>query len=109
MRAASALALRTLGDARVRASSFALLFFAIAVANTAGYRKTFPILADRRHFAETFGANKAARLFYGTPHRLETIGGYASWRAGGLLALFAAFFGLVAAARAFRGEAAAGG
>ncbi len=64
----------------------------------------FPTLADRVRFARTFGANKAARLFYGTPHRIETLGGYTTWRAGGVLALFAAFFGAAAAVRAFRGE-----
>ena len=90
---ARALALRTLADARVRTLSFALLFAGVALANTAGYRNTYPTLADRLRFAQSFGANKAARLFYGTPHRLDTVGGYASWRVAGLLSLFAAFFG----------------
>ena len=59
-------------------------------------------------FAHAFGANTATRLFYGTPHELTTIGGYASWRVGGVLSLFAGFFGALAAARALRGEEEAG-
>ncbi len=105
---ARALALRTLGDARVRTLSFALLFAGIALANTAGYRNTYPTLADRLRFAQSFGENKAARLFFGTPHDLETVGGYASWRVSGLLSVFAAFFGILAAVRALRGEEDAG-
>jgi ABC-2 type transport system permease protein len=98
-----ALALRTLADAWIRTLSFVLLFAGVAAAVTAGYRTSYPTLADRLRLAQTFGENKAARLFYGTPHHLETVGGFVSWRAG-VLTLFAAFFGLVAAVRAFRGE-----
>ncbi len=96
--------LRTFADARVRTASFALLFFGVALANTAGYSKSYPTLASRLQFARAFGDNKAARLFYGTPYRLETIGGYAGWRVGGVLALFAAYAGAAAAVRALRGE-----
>jgi len=99
-----ALAQRALGDVRARTAAFSLLFLAIAVANTLGYRSTYPTLADRRRLAFTFGGNKAARLFYGTPHGLETVGGFAAWRAGGILTIFAGFFGLLIAARAFAGE-----
>src|SRR6266508_351454 len=108
MRPAETLALRTLADARAQMLCFALLFAGIAVAHSAGYRNTYPTLADRLQFAQSFGDNKAARLFYGTPHQLETIGGYTAWRAGGVLSLFAAFFGLLAAVRALRGEEDAG-
>jgi ABC-2 type transport system permease protein len=101
---ARALALRTLADARVRTASFALLFFGLAIAVTAGFSKTYPTLASRLQLARAYGNLKAARIFYGTPYQLETVGGYASWRAGGVLALFAAFFGAAAAVRALRGE-----
>jgi ABC-2 type transport system permease protein len=99
-----ALALRTAGDVRVRTLSFALLFGVFASANTIGYRKSYPTLADRLQFAKGLGANKAARLFYGTPHNLETVAGYASWRVGGLLAVAAAFFGLWVVVSVFRSE-----
>ncbi len=104
MEAAKALALRTFADARVRMISFALLFFGYALANAAGYKKAYPTLADRLGFAQSFGNNSAVRLFYGTPHHLETLGGYASWRVGGIASLAAAFFGAFAAVRALRSE-----
>ncbi|HLZ69013.1 MAG TPA: polyketide antibiotic transporter [Dehalococcoidia bacterium] len=99
-----ALARRAFADARVRLLSFALIFFAYPLATIAGYKKTYPTAADRLSFARSFGDNPAVKLFYGTPHHLETLGGYASWRAGGILALGAAFFGAFAAVRALRSE-----
>ncbi|MDP9236188.1 MAG: hypothetical protein M3P30_02115 [Chloroflexota bacterium] len=101
---ARAVAFRTAADARIRMLSFGLLFSGYPLATVAGYRSAYPTPADRLQFAQAFGENKAARLFYGTPYDLTTIGGYATWRAGGLLCLFAAFFGLLAAIRAFRAE-----
>jgi polyether ionophore transport system permease protein len=104
MRANSALARRLFGDARVRTLTIALLFGLIGVVNTKGYNATYPTVASRVKFATTFSTNKAARLFYGTGHNLATSGGYAAWRVGGLLSLFAALFGIFAAVRAIRGE-----
>ena len=49
-------------------------------------------------------SNKAVELFYGSPHDLLTVGGYAAWRVGGIGALIAAIFGLLAAIRALRAE-----
>jgi ABC-2 type transport system permease protein len=104
MGALKALALRTAADARVRTLSFAAIFAIYAVGNVYGYGRTYPTVADRIQFAQTFGENKAIRLFYGTPYSLETVGGYTAWRVGGLLAIAAAFLGAMAATRALRGE-----
>jgi len=106
--AGRALARRTLADSRVRTLSFALLFAFAAAANVVGYRKTYPTLADRLRFVHAFGDNKSVRLFYGVPHDLLTTGGYAAWRAGGMLSIFAAAWGLLAAVRAMRTEEDAG-
>ena len=106
--AARALARRTFADARIRTLSFALLLAGYAVANAAGYAKAYPTLADRLSFAASFGDNPALRLFYGSPHHLETLGGYVAWRVGGVASLFAAFFGILAAVRALRSEEEAG-
>ncbi len=48
------------------------------------------------------------RLFYGKPYDLLTVGGYAAWRVGGVLSIFAAVWGLLAAVRAMRAEEDAG-
>jgi len=102
--AASAIARRTLADARVRNVSFALLFASVAYANVLGYRSAYPTLKDRLGFAHAFGGNASLRLFYGKPHDLLTEGGYTAWRVGGALAIFAAMWGMLAAIRALRAE-----
>ena len=108
MAAASAVARRAFADARVRTISFALLFALSAVIQSTAYREGYPTVADRRAFARSVGENDAARLLYGTPHDLVSVGGYVSWRVGGSMAVFAALFGLLGAVRAMRAEEDAG-
>jgi polyether ionophore transport system permease protein len=106
--APSALARRTLADSRARNVSFALLFGFVAYVNVVGYRSTYPTLADRLGFARAFGGNASVRLFYGRPLDLLSVGGYSAWRTGGVLAIFAALWGMLAAIRALRAEEDAG-
>jgi ABC-2 type transport system permease protein len=101
---ASALARRAFRDARVRTVSYALLFVALSYAQLVAYRDAYPTLSSRLAFARSFADNKAVRLFYGEPHDLLSVSGYAAWRIGGTLAIFAAIFGLLAAVRALRTE-----
>jgi ABC-2 type transport system permease protein len=97
-----------LRDARVRTISFGYLFGFYAYAQPVAYRDGYKTLASRVAFARAFGDNKAVRLFYGEPHNLLAVSGYAAWRVGGTLAIFAAIFGLLAAVRAMRTEEDAG-
>jgi ABC-2 type transport system permease protein len=106
--AASAIARRAFWDARVRTISFALLFFIAALTQATAYREGYPTLGERLRFARTVGENDAARLLYGAPHNLLTVGGYVSWRVGGTMAVFAALWGLLGAVRAMRAEEDAG-
>jgi ABC-2 type transport system permease protein len=99
---------RALRDARTRTLAFAYLFAAVAYINPVSYRHTYPTLADRLGFARSFAHNKAVVLFYGKAYDVLTVGGYTAWRSGGILAIFAAVFGLVAAVRALRAEEDAG-
>jgi ABC-2 type transport system permease protein len=108
MSAASAIARRAFADSRARNLSFALLFALVSYANVVGYRDTYPTFAERLGFARTFGGNASVRLFYGEPYDLLTVGGYTAWRVGGLLSIFAATWGLLAAVRALRAEEQAG-
>jgi len=105
---ARALARRTFRDARVRTIAFGYLFAAYAYIQPVGYRHAYPTVSDRLGFARSFADNKAIRLFYGEPHDLLTVSGYAAWRVGGTLAIVAAVFGLLAAVRALRTEEDAG-
>ncbi len=108
MTVASAVARRSFADARVRTGSFAALFVFVAAANVVGYRRSYPTIAERLNFARSFGANKAVELFYGSPHDLLSVGGYAAWRVGGVGAIIAGVFGLLGAVRALRAEEDAG-
>lgn len=102
--AATAIARRAWGDGRTRTLSFAVFFGLIALVQVAGYEHSYPTVAERLQFASSFGDNKAVRLFYGVPHDLLSVGGYAAWRVGGVLSLFAAVWGIFAAVRAQRAE-----
>jgi len=101
---ARALARRAFRDARVRTIAFGYLFALYAYIQPIGYRHAYPTISDRLGFARSFADNKAIRLFYGEPHDLLTVSGYAAWRVGGTLAIVAAVFGLLAAVRALRTE-----
>jgi polyether ionophore transport system permease protein len=105
---ASAIARRVFADSRVRTISFALLFILAALTQATAYREGYPTLAERRDFARSVGENDAARMLYGAPHDLLSVGGYVSWRVGGILVVFAALWGLLGAVRAMRAEEEAG-
>jgi polyether ionophore transport system permease protein len=100
----SAVARRALADSRTRTMAFALLFLVGALTQATAYREGYPTLTDRLNFARTVGENNAARLLYGAPHDLLSVGGYVSWRVGGSLAVFAAIWGMLGAVRAMRAE-----
>jgi ABC-2 type transport system permease protein len=106
--ATKAIAWRAFADGGGRTFSFAVLFLFIAAANVVGYRRSYPTLTERAAFARSFGSNKAVELFYGAPHDLLTVGGYAAWRVGGAGAIIAGLCGLLAAVRATRTEEDAG-
>jgi len=102
--AASALARRAFADGRTRTLSFAALFALMGLVQVVGYEHSYPTLAERAQFARSFGGDKAVRLFYGVPHDLLSTGGYVAWRIGGVLAIFAAVWGVFASVRALRAE-----
>ena len=102
------LARRNFRDARVRTIGFTYLFAVASILNPVAYRHTYSTLAERLAFAESFGHNKAVVLFYGKAYDLLTVGGYSAWRTGGILAILAAIYGLLAGVRALRAEEDAG-
>jgi len=104
----SALAGRALRDSRTRTLTFAYLFAAVAFIQPVAYRHSYPTQLDRLHFAQSFAGQRALRIFYGIPHDLLTVGGYSAWRVAGVLSIFAAIWGLLAAVRALRAEEEAG-
>ena len=106
--ATRAIAGRAFADGRVRNVSYGLLFALISYANVVGYRNSYPTVKDRLGFAHAFAGNASVRLFYGKPYDLLSVGGYTAWRVGGLVAIFAGMWGVLAAVKALRGEEEAG-
>ena len=102
--ARTAVARRTLRDARVRTIAFAYLFAAVAFIQPISYRHTYPTIADRLSFAHAFGTNKAVVLFYGKAYDLLRSAATAPGAWAERCRSFAAVFGLLAAVRALRAE-----
>jgi ABC-2 type transport system permease protein len=99
-----ALVRRAFLDARIRTIAFAYVFAAYSYIQPVGYRHAYPALSDRLAFAHSFATNKALRLLYGEPYDIASVSGYTVWRVGGVLAIAAALYGLLAAVRAMRTE-----
>jgi ABC-2 type transport system permease protein len=100
----SLLARQALRDTRIRTMVFAYLFAVYAYVQPVGYRNVYRTASERDAFARDFAGNIGLRLLYGDPHHIQTTAGYTAWRVGGVLALAAAAFGLLAAVRALRAE-----
>jgi ABC-2 type transport system permease protein len=105
---AGALVQRAIRDGRTLTVVFAYLFLVYSFVQPVGYRRVYTTTASREEFARSFGANPGLRLLYGEPHNVATVDGYTAWRVGGVLAIAAAVFGLLASVRALRGEEEAG-
>jgi ABC-2 type transport system permease protein len=105
---AGALTARAFRDARTLTIIFAYLFVVYSYIQPVGYRRVYTTPASRAEFARSFGANPGLRLLYGDPHNVATVDGYTAWRVGGVLAIAAAVFGILAAVRGLRGEEDAG-
>jgi ABC-2 type transport system permease protein len=103
-----ALVQRAIRDGRVLTVVFTYLFLVYSFIQPVGYRRVYTTAASRAEFARGFGSNPGLRLLYGEPHNVATVDGYTAWRVGGVLAIAAAVFGLLAAVRALRGEEDAG-
>jgi len=104
----SALIGRVFRDARVLTIVFTYLFAVYSFVQPVGYRRVYTTQASREAFAHSFGTNPGLRLLYGEPHNVAAVTGYTAWRVGGVLAIAAAIFGVLAAVRALRGEEDAG-
>src|SRR5215471_12378432 len=105
---AGALTGRAFRDARMLTIIFTYLFAVYSFVQPVGYRRVYTTEASREAFARSFAANPGLRLLYGEPHNVATVAGYTAWRVGGVLAIAAAIFGVLAAVRALRGEEDAG-
>ena len=93
---------RSFRDARTLTVIFTYLFAVYSFVQPFSYRRVYKTSASREAFAHSFGTNPGLRLLYGEPHNVATVAGYTAWRVGGVLAIAAAVFGVLAAVRALR-------
>lgn len=99
-----ALVRRRLLDVRVMTAACAYLFAIYSYIQPSGYRTAYRTLPERLAFARSFATSKGLRLLYGLPHDVATVSGYAAWRVGGVLAIFAAIYALLLGVRLTRTE-----
>ncbi|HXX88780.1 MAG TPA: ABC transporter permease subunit [Acidimicrobiales bacterium] len=83
---------------------FALYVVTQAYAYTSAYKTT----AAREQLAHAFGSNIGINALIGPARSIDTVAGYTSWRALGILSLLGAVWGLLTSTRLLRGEEEAG-
>ncbi len=80
----------------------------MAASSFIGFINGYPTELSRQQLADSFGNNIGLKVLLGTPHAIETVGGFVSWRSLGMLILIGSIWGLMLATRLFRGEEQAG-
>ena len=73
-----------------------------------GFINGYPTELARQQLAASFGNNVGLKVLLGTPHEIQTVGGFVAWRTLGVLILIGAIWGLMLTTRLFRGEEQAG-
>jgi ABC-2 type transport system permease protein len=77
-------------------------------ASTVGFTDLAPTPAGRQPFLAALAGNTGLKAMFGVPYRIDTVGGFVTWRAAGVMSLVGALWGLLVATRVTRGEEAAG-
>jgi len=103
-RAATVIAKRTARSAARSAGLWGVLFGGLVAQQTLSYHTSFPTAASRHNLMQSFGHNAGLNAVVGVARSLDTVGGWLEWRAGGLLVIVGAVWGLLAATRLVRRE-----
>lgn len=86
------------------AYAWASIAFLTVYATAKGYVATYPDQGGRRKIAALVQRNPAFQAINGVARRLDTPGGYVTWRVGGVLMVIVAAWAAVATTRVLRGE-----
>ncbi|MBV9254910.1 MAG: hypothetical protein JO054_11805 [Actinobacteria bacterium] len=86
------------------AYAWASIVYLAAYGTAKGYVATYPDLAGRQKIAALVQRNPAFQAINGIARRLETPGGYVTWRVGGVLMVVVAAWAAVATTRVLRGD-----
>jgi ABC-2 type transport system permease protein len=85
-------------------AGWGLVFGFYVVLQTMAYVSAYKTQAARDDLAEAFGTNVGINALVGPARAINTVAGYASWRALGVLSLIGGIWGLLTATRLLRGE-----
>lgn len=107
-RAATAVVLTVAKRAARSGAIWGVLFGALILNEALTYHSSFPTVASREQFAQTFGTNAGLAAVIGPGHRLGTVQGFVAWRMFGLMIIVGSIWGLLTATRLLRGEEDAG-
>jgi polyether ionophore transport system permease protein len=100
---------RFTGRRAVRSGALWGMVFGLYVYDNAfAFDSIAPTAAKRDQLLGTMAGNAGLKALLGDTHQITTRGGFTDWRAIGVTALVASIWGLLAAAKALRGEESAG-
>jgi ABC-2 type transport system permease protein len=85
-----------------------LIFAFYVIVQTFGYTSAYKTQASRNQLAHAFGSNIGVNALIGPARAINTVAGYSSWRALGILSLLGAIWGLLTSTRLMRGDEEAG-
>ncbi|HUO48868.1 MAG TPA: ABC transporter permease subunit [Acidimicrobiales bacterium] len=85
-----------------------LVFAFYVVVQTLAYVSAYKTQASRDALARAFGTNIGINALIGPARAINTVAGYASWRALGILSLLGGIWGLLTSTRLLRGDEEAG-
>lgn len=87
---------------------WAYVFGAYMASKSIGFTKAYPTHESRLKIAHTLGNNIGLNALLGTPHHVDTAGGYANWNCLGVLTMMGSIWAFLLATKYFRGEEDAG-
>ena len=85
-----------------------LIFGCYVAAQTLAYTSAYRTQASRDVLTRSFGTNVGLNALIGPARAINTVAGFASWRALGILSLIGAIWGLLTSTRLMRGDEEAG-
>ncbi|MFZ0059350.1 MAG: hypothetical protein WAL35_04825, partial [Acidimicrobiales bacterium] len=87
-----------------QAATWTAVFAVTGAATAETYEKAYPSAASRLSLARTVQNNYGLQGLYGVARRVDTVGGFTTWRVTWMLGLLAGAWGLLSCTRVLRGE-----
>jgi ABC-2 type transport system permease protein len=85
-------------------ASWTVVFAAGSIAAAKAYEAAYPTAASRVLLARSVQGNYGLQGLYGVARRIDTVGGFTTWRMTWMIGLLAGAWGLLSSTRVLRGE-----